>query len=202
MSRGIEDSGGELHIRMVKSASKALIDRFNTLKVISLEYEGHAGARINVAIDRLDRVPSMESIDFRPDIIVRHTPEIEKGLDNYQIMTMREKQGWSKIEDSQFIIFEIETDPANILKNSLKMAFYGRMKNSDTRWGRAIYAFVLVTLKKYDNLESNTAAYRIFDEIWFLHEDEQGIHKIPFMEPQNGDSWTIGYAPKEVDPNV
>lgn len=169
----MENSGGALHVEMVKKASKALIDRFNTLNTISLEYEGHLGARINMAIDRLDKVPAIESLDFRPDIIVRHVPETEKGLNSYQLMEVRDRKKWTKIEDSQFIIFEIETNPSNILRNTLKMVFYEKLKNSETQWGRAMYAFVLVAPAKYEAEISIFfgKASQVFDEVWLFDEN-------------------------------
>ena len=162
MSRGIEHSGGPLHIKMVKEATKMIVDRFDTMEQLAVNYEERLGTSININVQDHDRAMSMRSIDFRPDIHVRHTPPRERGARGHQLYDIIRASKWERIEDSRHIVIEVETNPSNIFRNVLKKAYYARLKDDDD--GRKMYAFILVA-PEGAKLPSDTEP---FDEVWTI----------------------------------
>ena len=154
MKRGLYTSGGKEHIELVKLTSRRIIDTFDDLREIMIDYEP-TELRIAIKIDeRWGSGYSQANFDFRPDIVVRTS----RGYD--------EETPWITIKDSMCIVFEAETDPRNIFKNNIKIEGYKRVKND--KMGRASYSLVLVCwddAKLPENIEP-------FDEVWKFNKSE------------------------------
>ena len=158
----MENSGGPLHIKMVKEATKMIVDRFDTMEMLAVNYEERLGTRININVQEYDRAVSLRSIDFRPDIHVRHTPPRERGVRGHQLYDLLKDSTWERIEDSRHIVIEVETNPSNIFRNVLKKAYYARLKDDDD--GRKMCAFILVVAEGA-KLPLDTEP---FDEVWTI----------------------------------
>lgn len=148
MKRGLATSGGPGHIALVKLASKKIIETFDDLREIMIDYEPNE-LRIAIRIDeRWGSGYSTANFDFRPDIVVRTSREVDP------------EKPWLTIKDSMCIVFEAETNPRNIFNNAIKIEGYKRVR--DNRLGRASYGLVLVCWSDA-KLPKNTEP---FDEIW------------------------------------
>ena len=148
MKRGIATSGGKEHIELTKLTSKRIIDNFDDLREIMIDYES-TEFKINIKInERFNTGYSTANFDFRPDIVVRTSREVEPD------------EPWITIKDSTCIVFEIETDPRNIFNNVIKIEAYKKLR--EDRIGRACYSFILVC---WDDarLQKNIEP---FDEVW------------------------------------
>lgn len=143
-----------------------IVDRFDTMEQLAINYEETMGTRIDINVQDYDRAISVRSIDFRPDIHVRHTPPEERGVRGHELFGLMKESTWTRIEDSRHIVFEVETDPRSIFRNALKMAYYQRM--TDDEHGRKMFAFVLV-VKEDAKLPEDTAP---FDEVWRIPEEK------------------------------
>jgi len=142
-------SGGSDHVTLVKLASKKVIDEFDYLQQILVQYERtdiHADVRLSEKWYHRTNV----ALEMRPDIIVvTGEPKEEKGYGRY-------------IGINQITIIEAETDPRNIFKNLFKIEVYKRMKSG----GRGVDVRDPVTfiLACFDDakLPKNTAPF----EVW------------------------------------
>ena len=146
--RSIKSSGGSDHVELVKLASKRLIDEFEELNEIVLNYEAELDVDIQFGENR-GYGRTNTRFNFRPDITVTTI--------NYKF-TDQVDPDKRFIWQAHKVLFEAETDPRNIFKNVLKIECYKKMKR-----GRLLEcAFVLVC---FDDavLPENTAP---FDEIW------------------------------------
>lgn len=151
--RGLENSGGPKHIAMVKEAVKRVLDEFDTMNRLLFQFELTMGPRISFHEDKFERYGLTQSIDFRPDILISHFPRdqrraTQKGHNQMRRYTQeQEEKGWESIQDSNYIVIEVETDPMRAFKqNVLKHAYYSRLKDErKRRHARFRYAFVLVT---------------------------------------------------------
>ena len=144
-------------MELVKLASKRIIDEFEEINEIVLNYEQEI--HVNVKPDFESRFGRTNvSFDFRPDIAVTTTKfEHKEEIDPDK----------RKIWQAHRVFFEIETDPRNLFKNTLKIECYKKMN----RGGFYEFAFVLVC---WDDakLPKSTAP---FEEIWaFPRPEEQG----------------------------
>lgn len=169
-SRGMENSGGELHIRMVKETVKRIVDRFVTMNRIMIQFEPWEQIKMTFHENRYEKFMHTPQLDFRPDIMLTHMPvEKRKARSKGFMATVNysEEKVWESIEDSTHVVFECETRPKAIFRNHLKIAYYKRMTDerrlSDARLR---YAFVLV-VPKGSKLPDNTEP---FDEIWEIEK--------------------------------
>lgn len=148
MKRGLNTSGGPEHIALVKLASKKIIETFDDLKEIMIDYEP-TELRIAIKIDeRWGSGYSQANFDFRPDIVVRTSKEFDYD------------KPWVTIKDSICIVFEAETNPRNIFNNAIKIEGYKRVRND--RLGRSSYGLVLVCW----NDATLPEKIEPFDEVW------------------------------------
>lgn len=137
-------------MELVKLATKRIIDEFEEVNEIVINYEQELQFNIKPDFDsRFGR--TNVSFDFRPDIAVtttkfKHETEIEP----------EERKIWQ----AHRVFLEAETDPRNLFKNLLKIECYKKMR----RGGFFEFAFVLVCFEDA-KLPKNTAP---FDEIWFF----------------------------------
>ena len=148
MKRGLAAGGGSEHVALVKLASKRIIDDFDDLREMMIDYEP-TELRLAIKIDeRWGSGYSTANFDFRPDIVVRTSREVDP------------EKPWVTIKDSMCIVFEAETYPINIFRNNIKIEGYKRVRAD--RLGRASYALVLVCwedAKIPKDIEP-------FDEVW------------------------------------
>jgi hypothetical protein len=153
MKRGAGTSGSDEHVELVKLATKRIVDTFQNLRYILISFEQH---EMKFDIEIKDALHGFTNAHFelRPDIVLR-AENTGKGSS-----IMDDAKLWKSIMDSTAIVFEAETDPANIFHNILKLDAYRRIKAES--FGRAAYAFVLVC---WDNavLPRNVDP---FDEVW------------------------------------
>jgi len=167
-SRGMENSGGELHIRMVKEAVKRIVDRFATMNRIMIQFEPWEQLKMTFHESRYEKFMQTPQIDFRPDIMLTHVPVEKRKAQGKGFMVRvnySEEKVWESIEDSSHVVFECETRPKAIFRNHLKIAYYTRMTDErKLRNARLRYAFVLV-VPKGSKLPDDTAP---FDEVWVV----------------------------------
>ena len=167
-SRGMENSGGELHIRMVKETIKMIADRFSTMNRIMIQFEPFHSVTMNFHENRYEKLVYTPTINFRPDILLTHTPPEKRKADSkgfYAARKFEDNKVWESILDSTHIILEVETTPKAIFRNKLKLAYYAKLKDErDRRSARLQYAIVLV-VPKGSKLPDDTAP---FDEIWVV----------------------------------
>jgi len=155
--RSIKSSGGSDHVKLVKLATKRIIDEFEECHEIVINYEQELDFNIKPDFDsRYGR--TNVSFNFRPDIAVtttkfKHETEIEP----------EERKIWQ----AHRVFLEAETDPRNLFKNLLKIECYRKMR----RGGFFEFAFVLVCFEDA-KLPKNTAP---FDEIWLFPRKEEKV---------------------------
>ena len=170
--RGLENSGGPQHIYMVKEAVKRVLDEFDTMNRLLLQFEMTQMPRVSFHQDRYDKNSMSQRIDFRPDIMLSHIPRdqrkaAQKGLSELRRYSNElEEKGWESIQDSNCIIIEVEMNPMRAFKqNVLKHAYYSRLKDERHRSNaRFRYAFVLVAptgVKVPEDIEP-------YDELWTI----------------------------------
>lgn len=152
MKRGIATSGSQEHIELVKLATKRIVDSFENLRYIQINYE-QSNLSLEIKIRDKYEGYTNASFEFRPDILLR-AENRAKGL-----FAEKEKK-WESIFDSSAIVFECETDPRNIFANVLKMEAYRKIKGDV--YGRSAYAFVLVCWSDAELPE----CVEPFDEVW------------------------------------
>ena len=155
MSRTIENSGGLEHVELVKLASKRIIDSFIGLKNISINYE-EENITVDITLDEKENSWHRIIFTLRPDIIVLR---VSKEFRRYT-------NSWLSIQDSRFIIFEIETNPQNIFANMIKMESYKQLRKE-----RGSYAFVLVVWSDAQLPEK----IEPFDEVWKFEKDKEAL---------------------------
>lgn len=115
MQRSLDSSGGSDHIRLVKLASKKVIDEFDYLQEILIQYERtDIAAKISLSDKWYHR--TNVSFEMRPDIIVLTGEPMENGDFGRHISTTRTT------------IIEAETDPRTLFKNTFKIEAYRRIK--------------------------------------------------------------------------
>lgn len=171
-TRGLEHSGGPLHVRMVKEATKFAIDRFDTLQRFLAQYEPYLRVGCTFHEDHWDKVLRVKDVVFRPDLIIMHTPvEDRKARTPHERSQHFKEKVWERIENSSNIVFEVETDPMRFFReNHMKLEFYKRLKNEE-RYGRHLYAFVLVVAEG----ASVPASTEPFDEVWRIPKSALGV---------------------------
>ena len=171
-SRGLENSGGPLHVAMVKEAVKMIVDRLATMNKIFIQFEPWHKIGMSFHKDRFEKFMVTPQLDFRPDILLNQTPRDRRKATAGGFTKIRkhyDEKVWESIEDSNFIVFEIETKPKSIFRNLLKMAYYARMKDErDRKTARLTYAFVLV-VPQGSSLPADTEP---FDEVWKIPTEE------------------------------
>ncbi|GAH33196.1 unnamed protein product, partial [marine sediment metagenome] len=115
--RSIKSSGGSDHVELVKLATKRIIDEFEEINEIVINYEQDINVNIKPDFDsRFGR--TNVNFNFRPDIAVTTTKfKHENEIDP-------EKR---KIWQAHRVFFEAETDPRNLFKNLLKVECYKKM---------------------------------------------------------------------------
>ncbi len=142
-------------MELVKLASKRLLDEFEEIKEIFVNYEEEVD--VNVQFGELRGYGrTSTSFNFRPDILVTTA----KYMLDEEIDPERRK-----IWQAHRVFFEAETDPRNIFKKVLKLECYKKMK----RGGIHECAFVLVCFEDA-KLPENTAP---FDEVWLFPKKEE-----------------------------
>ncbi|MHA1286001.1 MAG: hypothetical protein ACTSPB_01235 [Candidatus Thorarchaeota archaeon] len=99
---------------------------------------------------------------FRPDMVVC---TFKKRDDKLRFSDRK----WEKFEDSNWIVFEAETNPRNIFNNLLKMTAYETIR-AKPQLGRVAYAFVLLTFTKYEKFLAKRSIDP-FDEAWLFNEE-------------------------------
>ena len=172
--RGLENSGGPKHIFMVKEAVKRVLDEFDTMNRILIQFELTQMPKVSFHEDKYDKNRMSQSIDFRPDVILTHIPREQRKASQKGFNEMRrysnkiEEKGWESIQDSNYIIIEVETTPKRAFRqNILKHAYYSRMKDERTsRNARYRYAFVLVasmTAPVPEDIEPFDVLWRVKD---------------------------------------
>lgn len=165
-SRGMEHSGGEIHIKMVKETVKMIVDRFSTMNKILIQFEPWHQIKMRFQQDRYEKFMHTPQLDFRPDIMLQHIPPDKREAEGKGLRASfdyQDEKVWESIEDSTHVIFECETRPKAIFRNHLKIAYYSRMKDERQRKSaRLQYAFVLI-VPEGSNLPADTEP---FDEIW------------------------------------
>lgn len=140
-------------MELVKLASKRLIDEFEEINEILVNYEAELDVNVQFG-DRRGYGRTSTSFNFRPDILVTTTKYImEDEIDP-------EKR---KIWQAHRVFFEAETKPHRIFNNTLKIECYKKMKKG----GIHECAFVLVCWEDA-KLPKNTSP---FDEIWKFRKD-------------------------------
>lgn len=156
MKRSLQTSGGKGHVRLVKLASKRIIEQFEGLRYMLVSYE-KTDLQTELRISDGAYGYTNVHFDFRPDIVVRVVKEKDeqekRGI-------FREDREWNSVLDSNTIVFEIETNPRNIFRNQVKIGAYKKIRSD--RYGRTAYAFVLVCWEDA-NLPKNIEP---FDEVW------------------------------------
>lgn len=169
--RGLEHSGGELHIAMVKEAVKMIVDRFSTMNRMFIQFEPWHKIGMKFHEDRFEKFMVTPQLDFRPDIMLTHIPPDKRKADGKGIFSARQyvdNKVWESIEDSTHIVVEVETKPKSIFRNHLKIAYYTRMKDErERRSARLQYAFILVVPEGAKLPESTEP----FDEVWRVKVD-------------------------------
>ena len=157
MKRSLKTGGGKDHIELVKLATKRIVDEFEDLMDIVINYEP-TELRLQIKIDDHSGWESTSRMteahfDFRPDIVVRTSKQISPG----QLEAFYQPR---KILRTRYVVFEAETDPRNIFKNLIKIEGYKRIKAN--RFGSGLYSFVLVCWKDAEVPQD----IEPFDEIW------------------------------------
>ena len=146
--RSIKSSGGSDHVELVKLATKRIIDEFDEVTEVVINYEAELDVNIQFG-ERHGYGRTSTSFNFRPDILVTTTKYmLDEDIDT-------EKR---KIWQAHRVFFEIETKPRRLFRNTLKIECYRKMRR-----GRIHEcAFVLVC---WDDakLPKNTAP---FEEVW------------------------------------
>lgn len=164
-SRGMENSGGALHVAMVKETVKMIAERFATMNRFMVQFEPWERVQMTWHMDRYEKT-YLPRIDFRPDIILQHTPPEKREANSKGIQASfnyHDEKVWETIEDSTHVVFEVETKPSAIFRNKLKLAYYAKMKDNRDRGGaRLKYAFILV-VPEGSTLPEDTEP---FDEVW------------------------------------
>lgn len=142
-------------MELVKLATKRLLDEFEEVKEIVINYEAEVDVNVEFG-DRRGYGRMSTSFNFRPDILVTTTKYMrEEEVDPDK----------RKIWQSHRVFFEAETDPRNIFRNVMKIECYKKMKK-----GRIHEcAFVLVCFED-SKLPKNTAP---FDEIWLFPKKKE-----------------------------
>lgn len=157
MQRSLDTSGGSDHIKLAKLASKKVIDEFDYLQEILIQYERtDINAKINLSEKWYHR--TNVSFDMRPDIMVLTGEPKENGAYGRHISTTRTT------------IIEVETDPRNLFKNTFKIEAYRRIKFGSRKHVDVDPAikFILVCFDDA-KLPENTAP---FDEVWTFKRGE------------------------------
>lgn len=166
--------GGGLHVALTKAAIVRMMNRFDTVSVMSINFEENHSPKIQFGMDRFNHYMN-RSIDFRPDFVIRHNPYRFEGDDRG--FGYPEPEMWDGLEWSQQILFEVETDPKNMFnKRKLKIEYY-RLIKEDERNGRFSWAFVLVLP---EGMGSKVPEGHPFDEVWEIPEKEYKF----FMEEE------------------
>lgn len=126
--------GKKQHVALIKLALKKLIDEYTVrMKGFKATFEDkHFGIDFEIELGE-----SWSHADGHFTLIPDIVAEIEPKEDVFLT-----KRKWKSIFDSSTLIFEAETNPANIFRNTLKLEAYRRVKSSD--YGRSKYAFILV----------------------------------------------------------
>ena len=146
--RSIKSSGGSDHVELVKLATKRIIDEFEEVNEIVINYEQEI--HVNIKPDFETRFGRTNvKFDFRPDIAVTTT----KFMVNEEVDPEKRK-----IWQAHRVFFEAETKPSRLFKNLLKIECYRKMRKG----GFLEFAFVLVCFEDA-KLPKNTAP---FDEVW------------------------------------
>lgn len=160
---------------MVKETVKRVLDEFDTMNRLLLQFELSQRPKVTFHEDRFDKYMGSQSIEFRPDILVSHIPReqrraAQKGFNEMRRYSdKREEKGWESIQDSNYIIIEVELNPVRAFKqNILKHAYYSRIKDErNMRNARFKYAFVLVT-----SLDAKAPAdIEPFDVLWRVKDE-------------------------------
>lgn len=143
-------------MELVKLATKRIIDEFEEINEIVINYEQELDFNIKPDFDsRYGR--TNVSFNFRPDIAVTTT--------KFKLDTEIEPEE-RKIWQAHRVFFEIETDPRNnLFKNLLKVECYKKMR----RGGFFEFAFVLVCFEDA-KLPKDT---KPFDELWTFPRKEE-----------------------------
>ncbi len=167
MTRALGAGGGPKHTALVRWAAKKIIDGYDELTAIDMDFESD-DVRLDIRIDtELGRVGHTRAhFIFRPDIVVRFKRMKER---DYSV-----EQEWKNIHDSRAWLIEAETDPRNIFSNVIKIEGYRRLINE--RIGRWAYALILVC---YDDavfpenrIRQETPSVKPFDELWICPREE------------------------------
>lgn len=126
--------GKKEHVALIKLALKKLIDEFtDRMKSFKASFEDkHFGIDFRIELGE-----SWSHADGHFNLIPDIVAEIEVKEDVFLT-----KRKWKSILDSSTLIFEAETNPANIFRNIMKMEAYSMVKKST--YGRSKYAFILV----------------------------------------------------------
>ncbi len=161
MQRSLDTSGGSDHIKLVKLASKKVIDEFDYLQQILIQYERtDISAKLNLSEKWYHR--TNVSFEMRPDIIVL-TGEPKKDKDYGRF-----------ISTTRTTIIEAETNPKNLFKNTFKIEAYRRIKFG-SRKHVDIDPTIKFILACFDDakLPKNTVP---FDEVWTFarSQEEEG----------------------------
>lgn len=170
--RGLESSGGPKHIYMVKEAVRRVLDEFDTMNRLLFQFELSVRPKVVFHEDRFDRHNISQSIEFRPDILISHIPKEERKATQGGFGELRrysnelDEKVWESIQDSNYIVIEVETNPMRAFKqNVLKHAYYSRLKDERSRRNaRFRYAFVLVApahVKVPDVIEPYDVLWRV-----------------------------------------
>ena len=173
--RGLESSGGPKHIYMVKEAVRRVLDEFDTMTRLLFQFELSQRPKVVFHEDRFDRHSMSQSIEFRPDILISHIPKEERKATQGGFSELRrysnelDEKVWESIQDSNYIIIEVETNPMRAFKqNVLKNAYYSKLKDERSlRNARFRYAFVLVVpmgAKVPEDIEPYDVLWRVKDE--------------------------------------
>lgn len=158
MQRSLDTSGGSDHIKLVKLASKKVIDEFDYLQEILIQYERtDINAKINLSEKWYHR--TNVSFDMRPDIMVLTGEPKENGAYGRHISTTRTT------------IIEVETDPRNLFKNTFKIEAYRRIKFGSRKHVDVDPAikFILVCFDDAKLPETTVP----FDEVWTFKRGEK-----------------------------
>ncbi len=142
-------------MELVKLATKRIIDEFEEINEIVINYEQELDFNIKPDFDsRYGR--TNVSFNFRRDVGVTTT----KYKRAHEVDPEKRK-----IWQAHRVFFEAETDPRNLFKNILKVECYKKMR----RGGLFEFAFVLVCFEDA-KLPEKTAP---FDEIWTFPRKEE-----------------------------
>jgi len=158
----IRRGGGVKHVNLLKKACHHVIESFDVTRMeIGFEIEKF---RVEIRMaSGLGSGYTSASFTFRPDMMIA----TYKTKDDALTFSMEKK--WERITDSRWVVFEVETNPANIFNNNLKIEAYTQLLNREYSDPR-VYAFVLVIPSaKKGWLEKH--GFEPFDEVWVFDED-------------------------------